>query len=429
MKLSRYCKRYSNKEKGSCVLFSTKQASTIILPEIMLSDIERSNITEEENLTLVDLGFLADEGKEKNEMLHFAEDLDSMNTIFYAKVVMNLDCNLACTYCYEGQRKGKFYMSKETADDFVDFIKQYALADKDEIILSFYGGEPLLSTELIVYISERIQALAETRGINYSSYITTNGTLLTSRLVEKLRVFGLKEAAVTTDGPRHVHDLFRPFKGGKGSFDTIIGNVKDVCDQLRVQIGGNFTRENYRAMPELLDYLVDKGLTPDKIPLVRFDPVMTERADVAPPEFNEGCNCIDEPWIVEAGLFLREEILKRGFNSPSVQPLVCMMELRDRVLINYDGSIYKCPGMIGRKEFCVGDIWTGIKDYRKSHNLDNWKNEECLNCSYLPLCFGGCRYMKYIRDGDMKGVDCKKPYFDACLETLVKQDIKYGLTA
>ncbi len=33
--------------------------------------------------------------------------------------------------------------------------------------------------------------------------------------------------------------------------------------------------------------------------------------------------------------------------------------------------------------------------------------------------------MKYIRDGNMDGVDCKKPYLDATLEEAIKQDIKY----
>ena len=105
-----------------------------------------------------------------------------------------------------------------------------------------------------------------------------------------------------------------------------------------------------------------------------------------------------------------------------------MMEYKNNILVNYDGSIYKCPGLIGREAYKIGDIKTGVKDYLKSHNLDNWKNEECLDCAYLPLCFGGCRYMKLVRDGNMDGVDCRKPYFDACLETLVKQDIRYGLT-
>jgi len=41
------------------------------------------------------------------------------------------------------------------------------------------------------------------------------------------------------------------------------------------------------------------------------------------------------------------------------------------------------------------------------------------------LCFGGCRYLKLVRDGEMKGVDCRKRHFDAVLEPLVKQDIAY----
>jgi uncharacterized protein len=93
--------------------------------------------------------------------------------------------------------------------------------------------------------------------------------------------------------------------------------------------------------------------------------------------------------------------------------------------VNYDGGIYKCSGLIGREEFKVGDIASGIKNYHSSHNLDNWKNEGCLSCAYLPLCFGGCRYMKFIRDGNMDGVDCKKQYLDATLEAAIRQDIKY----
>jgi uncharacterized protein len=42
------------------------------------------------------------------------------------------------------------------------------------------------------------------------------------------------------------------------------------------------------------------------------------------------------------------------------------------------------------------------------------------------MCFGGCRYMMLIKDGNINALDCKKDYLDASLETLVKQDIKYG---
>jgi uncharacterized protein len=97
------------------------------------------------------------------------------------------------------------------------------------------------------------------------------------------------------------------------------------------------------------------------------------------------------------------------------------------MVINYDGALYKCPGLIGRKEFCAGTVKKGLRDYASTYNLGHWKNGECLACSYLPLCFGGCRYLKLIRDGTMQGNDCKKEYFDKALESLVLQDVKCTL--
>jgi uncharacterized protein len=114
--------------------------------------------------------------------------------------------------------------------------------------------------------------------------------------------------------------------------------------------------------------------------------------------------------------------MKRGFRMYGIAPALCALDIKDRHIINYDGSLYKCPGFMGRKEFVTGSVKSGF-DRTTYHNLDNWKNEECLSCKYLPLCFGGCRYMKLVRDGTINGVDCKKPYFDACLEALVRQDL------
>jgi uncharacterized protein len=110
-------------------------------------------------------------------------------------------------------------------------------------------------------------------------------------------------------------------------------------------------------------------------------------------------------------------------------PITCMVEMEDSYVVNFDGVLYKCPGFIGKKGFEAGDLRTGVKDYAALYRLDIWKNEECARCEYLPLCFGGCRYMTFIRDGDIGRVDCQKPYLDTCLETLIKQDIHYKLKA
>jgi uncharacterized protein len=430
MILSRYCKSYhSTEDSDSVVLYSTKKASSILLPFSMLADIESGNLIEEEKETLEELGFLVkDHDTETTEVSGLIGELNTLNKTFHVKPVMNLDCNLACKYCFEGQRKGKFYMTQETADSFIHFVGERISADLfEEVGITFYGGEPLLSLDLILYMSGKLKKLSESKGLRFSFSFITNGTLFTRKTVEKLIPLGLKSAAITIDGPREIHDFFRPFKGGAGSFDAIFRNVGEVCGITDVQIGGNFTRESYKEYPLLLDIMLASGLTPDKISQVRFDPVMREREGIASPGFHEGCVSLSEPWLFEAMVFLREEILKRGFSSGKIMPSTCMMEYTHSLVLNHDGSIYKCPGFIDRPEFKVGDLRKGIEDYKHSHNLESWKNEECLECAYLPLCFGGCRYMKFIRDGNMKGVDCRKPYYDATLEAFVKQDIKYGL--
>ena len=106
-----------------------------------------------------------------------------------------------------------------------------------------------------------------------------------------------------------------------------------------------------------------------------------------------------------------------------------MVESRNSYVVNFDGSIYKCPTFIGKKGYEIGHLETGVRDYSDSYRLGNWKNDECVECEYLPLCFGGCRYMTFMRNGAINGLDCQKEYFDAALETLIKQEIRYLLKA
>src|SRR4030043_61515 len=428
MNLSRYLKIYPYKEQPDYRLFfSTKKASIILLHKSTLKSINGSNLSTSGEDTLSELGFLVpDVDKEKDEMLSFFDEINKRKK-FNAMFVMNLDCNLGCKYCYEEGIKGKLYMSAETAELLIDLIERHYLSHGKTVHLDFYGGEPLLSLELIKDISKRLTSSAEEKGLSYTFGLVTNGTLLTGKIAEELAALGLESAKITIDGPQENHDRFRPFKSGTGSFDTIIRNIKETCSLIDIQIGGNYTRETYRDFPNLLDYLLIEGLTPERISMVKFDPVTKTGGAIA--DYRGGCESINEPWLFEASIFLREEIMKRGFQTPKILPSTCMIELNNDIVINFDGTIYKCPGLIGWKNFEVGDLKTGIRDFKESYNLDVWKKQECLNCEYLPLCFGGCRYMKLLRDGKIDGVDCRKPYLDATLEAFIRQEIKYRLKA
>jgi uncharacterized protein len=427
MRLSRYLKIWpSSEDPDRLLLYSTTRGCAILVPRSLLAAIENGSISPTDEETLARLGFLVtDTAEERLEMLDALTDVNRRNAKFKAQLVLNLDCNLACAYCYEGGMKGRRYMSPATAILLAEFLENDPSARGKGIELIFYGGEPLMSMDLITTISERLQIHAAQRKVGYSFNLVTNGTLLTRRIVRKLIPLGLKGAKVTLDGPRENHDRFRPFVSGKGSFDTIVGNVKDVCDLIKIQVGGNYSRENFHVFPFLLDFLLDEGLTPERITHVQFVPVVRSGGDFPLPEFNEGCASVDEPWLAEASLFLREEILKRGFFTPRVGPSPCMVESDNDIVVNYDGVIFKCPALIGWQEMAVGDLETGIREFAVSHNLGVWKKDKCLDCEYLPLCFGGCRYLKLLLEGRIDDVECRKGYLDATLEAFVRQDLRH----
>ncbi len=425
MQLSQYIKIFPH-EDGRKILFSTKKASVVIVTEDILRLIEEEGLSPEDEKQLLELGLLTpDPAQEKQDVLNFFDRVNERNIGFQATCVLNMDCNFACTYCYQGDLKGDLYMSDQTAAQFIEFIKRRFSAQKEKLLIDFYGGEPLLSYDLIKTISRELKSFAESRGASYKSTLVSNGSLFTRKRAKELAQLGLTSIKITLDGPPEIHNRNRPFKNGKGSFQTLINNIKNTHDIVKVGIGGNYTRDNFEQFVSLLDCLEKEGLTGDKLGVVKFSPVMKPLEGYTLTDCRTGCLSVTEPWIVEAEKVLRKEILKRGYSTPKPSPILCLVENRDSHVVNYDGRIYKCPGFLGVEGWAVGDLETGMENYDDVYKIGVWNNEECGACVYLPLCFGGCRYMSFLRNGAITGIDCGKTYLDSSLELCVKQDIKY----
>jgi uncharacterized protein len=432
MQLSRYVKIYPSEQSSEQqLIFSTKKASKILVSPETLQSIEQGTLSPEDETLLSRLGMIVeDREEEKHTILNLFDEMNGRNPELNITVVLNLDCNFACIYCYEGDMKGSLYMTEETADRLTEFIKGRFPDHKKSLVVDFYGGEPLLSLALIKSISKRLKSFAKSRGASYRFTLVTNGSLFKRKVAQELVRLGLTNVQITLDGPAKNHNKYRPFKSGAGSFDTLIKNIQETCDLVKIGIGGNFNEKNYEEFFQLLDDLEWAGLTPDRILSIKFAPIVNRpKGDISPVDYKVGCMSLNEPWLIKAEAFLREEILRRGYNTPKAGPIHCAVENTSCFVVNYDGVIYKCPGFIGKEDFEVGDLKSGVRDYSTLYRLGTWKNGDCTDCAYLPMCFGGCRYMTFIRDGNINALDCKKDYFDASLETLVKQDIKYGFHA
>ena len=370
---------------------------------------------------------MPDRDAEREEMRGTFETINNESRRIEVTATLTLECNLACPYCYEDPFRGHFVMSPETADLLVQRLTESMLAGLD-VGVEFYGGEALTQLELLKSIASRLAEAAASHSVSFSFVLFTNGVLLTPAVVQQLLPLGLSAIRLTIDGPPDIHNTQRPFVSGAGSFAKIMANLLAVHKLIPVDLGGNYTRENYRRFPELLDMLIEQGIDPARMKEVSFSPVMPKADGSVAGDLGSTCACTAEPWAIESSLFLRGEVIRRGFPVAKIKPGACMIEFKNDLVVGYDGGLYKCPVFMGLEELRVGSLADGVADYRQSHNLDLWKNDECLECAYLPLCFGGCRFFRRLKTGSIDGVDCRRAMLDASLEVIVRQDLGVGRT-
>jgi uncharacterized protein len=141
-------------------------------------------------------------------------------------------CNLRCSYCpYSGGYYNREHANKkmdfETAKKAIDFYINRCL-DREEISVSFYGGEPLLEFELIKKCIDYVEREAEGKKVFFN--MTSNATLLTPEIVQYMQKHNI-DLMISLDGPQKVHDKNRDFCGGKGTFETVIEKLEMVKNQ------------------------------------------------------------------------------------------------------------------------------------------------------------------------------------------------------
>ena len=118
---------------------------------------------------LIKYKILVKEGDDE-KILNFVKSVIPQPQINVCYFILSEQCNLAYKYCFLGnnnQEKRRHFkkenMSKQTAmDGILFFIKQLESANFDENskpTILFYGGEPLLNFETLVFIVIKLTSL------------------------------------------------------------------------------------------------------------------------------------------------------------------------------------------------------------------------------------------------------------------------------
>jgi uncharacterized protein len=400
---------------------------------------------------LQDNGFVVGNRRAQRQHLdRFFSTLKNDRSELHVTILTTLQCNFACDYCYQGDRDdyNKFAerMTLETAARAAAWIeRELDRLAPETLSIVFFGGEPLVNLPVVYYLAERLSSAARERAIGIGLSIITNGLLLTEDVVDRLLPCGLTGVKITLDGDRETHNRMRPLRGGQGTFDRIVENIRRIAGRVRVAIGGNFDADTAASYPALLQFLSDQDFA-DKLVKVNFKPVISTRPTTPTRVFaltpvNEdgrplggtcmtavgkgslgksACDACD--FAEDQMSFLREETKRHGFPTPDgVHNGPCHVHMTHAHTIGPDGSLYACPGFTGDLGLSTGHI-DDRKDARREatrdrfDRLDPWN--ECGDCAFIPVCAGGCLVASHTQLGDMNLPTCHKRSFESALISL-----------
>ena len=106
---------------------------------------------------------------------------------FQLMVFPTQDCNLKCWYCYETHQQNT-KMTPEVMERIYLYVKNLIENNSfDSFQMSFFGGEPLLYFDEIVFpLASRIKNLIESAGKQFISFFVTNASLINKQTIDKL---------------------------------------------------------------------------------------------------------------------------------------------------------------------------------------------------------------------------------------------------
>lgn len=317
---------------------------------------------------------------ELNSFLSWAEKNRNLEKSFVSfNITTTMKCNARCEYCYE-QSSEKFDYDVNKIQSLINFIKKKSNNSK-KVAITWFGGEPLLNMTLIDLVSNQLK----NDGIDFTSYIITNGSLLSPQIInDKFPLWNVKDVQITLDG---LADTYLSRKQYIDSQENVFEKILDYIllmgqSSVNVHIRLNIDHNNMDEMLELIKLLDSKF---GDITSVSWYPAFitgigdkfTEREKSI--YLKTMFSCLKDP--------SKMNISNRLYKLPKSSP--CMRNDPCSYTIDTDENIFICEHLVGQPGKCIGNLNNFSKEVNEKRTRLEFRNE-CKKCVFLPKCMGGC---------------------------------------
>ena len=254
------------------------------------------------------------------------------------------------------------------------------------------------------------RSLEKPRGKKFRFTLTTNGVLLDDEVLE----FANREMdniVLSIDGRKEVHDRMRPFRGGQGSYDSVVPKFIKTAEsrgQKKYYVRGTYTHDNLDFSEDVL-HLADLGFQQ-----ISVEPVVAEASD--PYAITEA----DLPALKEEYDKLAMEMTRRRREGRGFNFFHFMIDLEggpcvakrlsgcgsgtEYLAVTPWGDLYPCHQFVGNEKFLMGNVEEGIvrEDLREQFKCCNvYAKDKCRKCFAKFYCSGGCAANSYHFHGNI----------------------------
>jgi uncharacterized protein len=277
----------------------------------------------------------------------------------------------------------------------------------------FYGGEPLLRTDLIFFMTALLREAEKAGEHSFHFRVTTNGLALDEDFLGFAESCGLA-VSLSIDGMRQAHDRHRKTASGEGTFKTVDEKIDLLLKwQPYAQAMTVVTPETLPYYCDSVSYLFERGF----------------RYVIVALDYSRGweerhLGLLREQYGLLADLYRRLTADERKFyfspfdikiashiHGGGVMCERCHGGER-QVSVAPDGSLYPCVSFVqdcGKgSEFRIGDIWNGFDEEkrRRLYGCSQSLKAPCRECALRDRCNNRCSCVNWQSAGQ---VDCVSP--------------------
>ena len=330
---------------------------------------------------------------------------------------LNHSCNLRCTYCYTG-RKFHRPMSLSVMERAVELGLD--LADHRFLMLTFFGGEPLMEPDLMEATVLHARARGEARGIRVFPGVATNGTLLDRGRLEMLKRHEF-QVQLSLDGCPAAQDATRRFRNGRSSAARVEQNLRTLLDEgFNPRVLSVIDPDNVDQLGPSFDYFMALGVKKihyspnysgawDEVSCARFEEALADLGSRYMDRLRQDQDVRLDPLNGKVVTHLN-----RGY-KPGQR---CMFGVKE-LTVAPSGRIYPCDRLVAQDDdpaVCIGHVDSGIDVARRDALVANkdTPDDECAACELQPRCMFWCGCANYETTGDVGQVAPITCWFERC---------------